>query len=171
MKVLYLIRHAKSSWDNDRLTDFERPLNERGKKDAPRMAKRIKEKEITPDLMISSPAKRAIKTCKAFANILSYPKSSIKEDPTLYHASPETIASVIQGIRDKADVVLIFGHNPGLTEFAEWLTGENLVNVPTCGVVGVKLKIKSWKDLSRDKASMILFDFPKKHIRKESLES
>ena len=171
MKVLYLIRHAKSSWDNDLLTDFERPLNERGKKDAPRMAKRLKEKEITPDLMISSPAKRAIKTCKAFAEILGYSKSAIKEEQKLYHASPETIGSVIQATRDKFDTVLIFGHNPGLTEFAEWLTGENLVNVPTCGVVGVKLKIKTWKELSRDKSSMILYDFPKKHLRRDGLDS
>ena len=169
MKVLYLIRHAKSSWEDDHLTDFERPLNERGKKDAPRMAKRMKEKEIVPELMISSPAKRAIKTCKEFAKVLGYPKTSIKEEETLYHASPETIMKIVQDLKDKYDVVVLFGHNPGLTEFAEWLTGEHLVNIPTCGIVGVKLKIKSWKELSQDRNKMILFDFPKKNLRKESL--
>lgn len=166
MKTLYIIRHAKSSWEDDRLTDFERPLNDRGKKDAPRMAKRLKEKEVYPDLMITSPAKRASRTCREFSRILGYPKTSIQENESLYHANPETIQKVIKGIKDKHDVVLIFGHNPGLTEFAEWLTGENLVNIPTCGVVGVNSKIKTWAELTPEKSKMLFFDFPKKHIRR-----
>ena len=166
MKALYLVRHAKSSWENDLLSDFERPLNERGKKDAPRMAKRLKEKEIHPDVMITSPAKRAKRTCREFSNVLGFPKSSIKEEETLYHASPETILKVLKTIRDKHDVVLMFGHNPGLTEFAEWLTGEKLVNIPTCGIVGVKLKIKTWAELKPETSKMLFFDFPKRNILK-----
>lgn len=167
MKALYLIRHAKSSWEDDRLTDFERPLNERGKKDAPRMAKRMKEREIHPDLMITSPAKRANRTCREFAKILNFPKSSIQEEEKLYHANPETILNLVRNLKDKHDVVLLFGHNPGLTEFAEWITGETLLNIPTCGMVGIKLKIKNWKDVDPKNSKMMFFDFPKRNIRKE----
>jgi phosphohistidine phosphatase len=166
MKAIYLIRHAKSSWTDDRLTDFERPLNERGKKDAPRMAKRLKEKEIHPDLMITSPAKRASKTCREFSKILNFPKTSIKSDEQLYHANPETILETIRNIKDKFDVILLFGHNPGLTEFAEWLTGETLNNIPTCGIVGVKLKTNSWKKTDPSLARMLFFDFPKRNLIK-----
>ncbi|MFZ9981574.1 MAG: SixA phosphatase family protein [Cyclobacteriaceae bacterium] len=166
MKAIYLIRHAKSSWTDDSLTDFERPLNERGKKDAPRMAKRLKEKDIHPDLMITSPAKRASKTCKEFSKILKFPKTSIQNEKRLYHASPETILETIRGIRDKFDVVLLFGHNPGLTEFAEWITGETLNNIPTCGIVGVKLKTDSWKKTDPSLARMLFFDFPKRNLVK-----
>lgn len=166
MKALYLIRHAKSSWTDDRLSDFERPLNERGKKDAPRMAKRLKEKEIHPDLVITSPAKRAAKTCKEFSKILNYPKSSIRSEEKLYHASPETILETIRAVKDKIDVVFVFGHNPGLTEFAEWLTGEVLTNIPTCGIVGVKLKVASWKKVDPASAKLLFFDFPKRNLVK-----
>ena len=167
MKVLYIIRHAKSSWDDDRLTDFERPLNSRGKKDAPKMARRLKEKEVHPDLLLTSPAKRASKTCYEFADILNFPKSSIQQDEKLYHASPEIILETVKKIKDKFDVVFLFGHNPGLTEFAEWLTRENILNIPTCGIVAVKIKIKSWKDIKPDLAKMLFFDFPKRNLRKE----
>ena len=96
MKTLYLIRHAKSSWDDPSLDDFNRPLNERGEKDAPRMGKRLKEREVTADLMITSPAKRALKTCKAIAKVLGYPGEKIKTDRSLYHAGEDAFLSVLK---------------------------------------------------------------------------
>ena len=161
MKTLYLIRHAKSSWDDPSLDDFSRPLNERGEKDAPRMGKRLKEKEITVDLMISSPAKRALKTCKAIAKVLDYPKEKIQEEKRLYHASDAHILSVLRGIKEPHNVVMIFGHNPGLTEFANLLFNQAILNIPTAGIVAGKIDIDTWKELKFGSGKMLFFDFPK----------
>lgn len=161
LKTLYIIRHAKSSWDDPNLDDFDRPLNERGEKDAPRMGKRLKEREVTADLMISSPAKRALKTCKAIGKILEYPKDKIREETKLYHADADRILSVLKAIKDSNDVVMIFGHNPGLTEFANQLLNKAIMNVPTAGVVAGKLNINSWKDIRFGCGEMLFFDFPK----------
>ena len=164
MKTLYIIRHAKSSWDDASLDDFNRPLNERGEKDAPRMGKRLKEREIVPDLMISSPAKRALKTCKAIAKVLEYPKEKIKEEKKLYHAGDAEIFSILKSIKEPNDVVLIFGHNPGLTEFANSLLNESIMNIPTAGVVAGKLNIDSWQELKPGCGEMLFFDFPKSKV-------
>lgn len=161
MKTLYIVRHAKSSWDNPSLDDFSRPLNERGEKDAPRMGKRLKEKETTVDLMISSPAERAIKTCQAMAKILEYPKEKILETKKLYHANASQIFSMLKTIKEPHDVVMIFGHNPGLTEFANSLLSQNIINLPTAGVIAGKLKIDSWKGITPACGEMLFFDFPK----------
>jgi phosphohistidine phosphatase len=165
MKTIYLIRHAKSSWDDPQMDDFERPLNKRGKKDAPSMARRLKEKRVTPDFMLSSPATRALDTCKEFASILNYDKDKIKTDKRLYHASEDQILTVIRELKDRErddeEVVLLFGHNPGLTEFANVLLNESIDNIPTCGIVKAHLKIERWKDASFGCGELKFFDFPK----------
>lgn len=163
MKTLYLVRHAKSSWANLDQPDFERGLNDRGKRDAPRMGKRLKEREIHPDLMLSSPAKRALSTAKRIAEILGYPKEKIKTDRLLYHGDEDTILSVVRTINDKHNTVLLFGHNPGLTEFVNALA-ENEVyidNIPTCGVVAFNLPVDSWSDVIWKSGNLLLFDYPK----------
>lgn len=162
MKTLYLVRHAKSSWDDPSLDDFNRPLNQRGEKDAPRMAKRLKERDVTVDLIISSPAKRAWHTCLAFARILEFPEEKIKSDRDLYHAGEEEFSSILKSIKDSNKVVMIFGHNPGLTDFANNLLNESIVNIPTAGIVACRLNIESWNDISTGCGEMIFFDFPKK---------
>jgi len=165
MKTLYLIRHAKSSWDDLNQSDFERPLNKRGKKDAPRMAKRLKEKRVTPDFIITSPATRALDTCKEFAKILDYDKDKIETDQRLYHASEDQILAVISELKDRErddeEVVLLFGHNPGLTEFANVLLNEYVDNIPTCGIIKARLKIDRWKDAAFGCGELEFFDFPK----------
>lgn len=165
MKKLFIIRHAKSSWDNPELDDFDRPLNKRGQKDAPRMGKRLKEKRVTPDIMISSPAERAFATCIAIANVLEFEHSKIKTDRKLYHADEEGILAVIRNLkdspRDSEEVVLLFGHNPGLTEFANSLLNQTIDNIPTCGIVAAELPIKRWQDVSFGCGNMLFFDFPK----------
>jgi phosphohistidine phosphatase len=164
-KILYLIRHAKSSWENPDIDDFVRPLNDRGKKDAPRMGKRLKEKDVIPDLMISSPASRALETCKAIGAILDYPQEKIKTDKRLYHASEEQLLTVVQELKDRShddtEIVLLFGHNPGLTDFANQLLNQNIPNIPTCGIVSAKLNIKNWEDAAFGCGEMKFFDFPK----------
>ncbi len=165
MKTLYLIRHAKSSWDDPDQGDFERPLNKRGKKDAPAMATRLKERGVTPDFMITSPATRAYDTCKEFAKILGYDKDKIKTEKRLYHATEDQFLTVIRELKeregDEEEVVFLFGHNPGLTELANLLLHESIDNIPTCGMVKAQLNINHWKDVSFGCGKLMLFDFPK----------
>jgi phosphohistidine phosphatase len=162
MKTIYIVRHAKSSWDNPSLDDYSRPLNDRGEKDAPRMGKRLKEREVIADLMISSPANRALKTCKAIAKILEFPLSKIKEDKRLYHADEDMIYTILKEVKDSNDSLMIFGHNPGLTSFANNLLNENIVNIPTAGIVACKLNINSWHEIKAGCGELLFFDFPKK---------
>ncbi len=163
MKTLLIIRHAKSSWDASNVDDFDRPLNERGKTDAPRMGKRFKEKDIHPDLMLSSPAKRALSTAKKIAKVLKYPKDNIKSDRRLYHADEETILTVVRELKDNRNVVMVFGHNPGLTEFVNSLMdgSQDIDNIPTCGVVAFQFGIERWTDVDWGKGKMLFFDYPK----------
>ncbi len=158
VKRLVIIRHAKSSWSNALLEDFDRPLNERGKKDAPIMAKRLKEKKITPDLLITSPAKRAISTCKKFAKVFDIEKKLIHKEPKLYHASESTLLKIAKEIDDKYKVVFMFGHNPGLTEFVNIASNLEIDNIPTTGVT--VLEISSWKKFGKEKSRAIYFDYP-----------
>ncbi len=164
MKTLYIIRHAKSSWANPDQQDFERGLNDRGKRDAPRMGTRLKEKNIYPDQMLSSTAKRALSTAKRIAKILNYPKDKIKVNRELYHADEETVLSVVQNLNNKHDTVFIYGHNPGLTDFVNTLMDEegSIDNIPTCGVVAFALPIESWKEVSWGRGKMLFFDYPKR---------
>lgn len=163
MKTLYIIRHAKSSWEDPDLDDEDRPLNDRGKRDAPRMGKRLKEKEITPDVMISSPAKRAFSTARRIGEVLGYKKKNIVKEKKLYHASDDDMLKVVQGISDKHNIVIIFGHNPGLTDFANSLRDDEheIHNIPTCGIISFRFNIKSWKDMTWGIGSMLFYDFPK----------
>ncbi len=162
VKTLYLVRHAKSSWDNLITRDFDRPLNDRGKRDAPRMGKRLKEKRVVPDLLLSSPAKRALTTCELIGDILNYPTEKIKTDRDLYHADDENFLSIIKKINNKHNTVLIFGHNPGLTDFSNRLTDSRIDNVPTCGIVACSLNINSWNMIEWGKGKLDFFDYPKK---------
>lgn len=164
MKTLYIIRHAKSSWDDTSLDDFDRPLNERGKKDAPRMAKRLNERSVTPDLMLSSPAKRALSTCRKIAEVLKYSEDKIKTEKNLYHASADGILKVIKDIKDKHEVVLLFGHNPGLTDFVnDFMEDDNhfIDNLPTCGVVCFRIDVDFWSSVRFGEGRFEFFDFPK----------
>lgn len=162
MKTLYLVRHAKSSWDNPLLDDFSRPLNERGKRDAPNMAKRLKEKRVVLDLIITSTAVRAMSTAKEMAKVLNCDDHKIKTLAELYHASPEKILEVLKHVNDKFNVVLLVGHNPGLTEFIDALTELAIDNVPTCGIAAFQLNIKSWRELEMQEETLLFYDYPKK---------
>jgi phosphohistidine phosphatase len=164
MKILYLIRHAKSSWEDPYQADLDRPLNNRGKRDAPRMGKRLKEREIHADLMLSSPAERALSTCKIMAEIIGYKKEKISTDRSLYHANDDQILSVIHNFNDKHQKVMIFGHNPGLTDFVNRLSTEQeaIDNIPTCGVVAFKFPVESWKEVKWKKGELEFFDYPKR---------
>jgi len=161
MKQLILIRHAKSDWDKPDLSDIDRPLNERGKRDAPAMAHRMLDKKIKIDLFIASPAKRAAKTAKIFAREYGKKKEKVILEDRLYLAEPSAFFEVIAGIDDDRDCVALFSHNNGITDFANLLTDRRVDNIPTCGVFAVKADCDSWKDFQQSKKEFWFFDFPK----------
>jgi phosphohistidine phosphatase len=161
MKQLLLIRHAKSAWDNLSLGDFERPLNERGKKDAPVMAERLVDKKINIDVFISSPAKRAKKTAAIFAKAFETDKSDILLKQELYGAEPGVFYNVISAVKNKYDSIAIFSHNPGITDFANELTETRIDNIPTCGIFAVEADCEKWEDFKMAKKKFLFFDSPR----------
>jgi len=162
MKKLYIIRHAKSSWGDFSLPDFERPLNERGKTDAPVMARRLLDKKIKIDAFISSPAKRAKKTCKLFCSEFQVKEDKIIFIDKLYLAPAETFFEVIDDLDDKYEHVAIFAHNPGVTDLANRLCKDvHIDEMPTCSIFAVEADIKKWKDFKETEKKFLFFDYPK----------
>ncbi len=163
MKKLYLIRHAKSSWENHLLPDFDRPLSDRGKRDAPKIGEVLRTKSIKPDLIISSGAKRAITTAKILSAELNYPHESIVEDSSIYEATTQTLLNVINKIDDKNELLFLIGHNPTFTVLANLLGNKFIDNMPTCAVAELELDVNSWKDVSTDCGKLVGFEYPKKY--------
>lgn len=161
-KSLLLIRHAKSSWDDLSQKDFDRPLNERGKKDAPVMAKRLhKENNVQLDAIISSPAKRALTTARFFADEFDIKKRNIIEQPKLYEATIEAFYNAIFNIDDDYETVALFSHNPGITAFSNVLTNVCIDDMPTCAVFALHIKTDSWKNFKDSEKEFWFFDYPK----------
>lgn len=161
MKKLILIRHAKSDWNSDAKTDFERPLNKRGHKDASEMAERLLNKHLIPQLLVSSPAVRAYTTAKYFAEAFNIDKKLIKTELEIYEASPSTLLKVINDLDNKYDFVALFGHNPGITNLAISLCDTNVYDMPTCGLILIEFPFDDWKLISKNTGEEKLYDFPK----------
>ncbi|MBW2658153.1 MAG: histidine phosphatase family protein [Deltaproteobacteria bacterium] len=164
MKQLYLIRHAKSSWSRPDLDDFDRPLNKRGRKNAPFMAGRLSARGIFPQRIVASPAGRAKKTALFIAEGTGFDKNDIIYDMKLYAAEQSTYLDSIAYYLGEVDTLFMVGHNPTITELAEYLTGERFFNVPTCGVVGIGYKGKKGFVKAPGGGSLLIFDFPKKIV-------
>ena len=147
MKTLLVLRHAKSSWNDPALDDHERPLNKRGRRDAPRMGALVREYGLIPDLVISSDAVRARLTAEAVAEAARY-AGEILLDPHLYLACPADILSLLPTVRENPETVMIVGHNPGLETLVEQLTGERQ-DLPTAALAQIDLPIDQWRDLTR----------------------
>ena len=163
MKTLYLVRHAKSSWKYPDLDDFERPLNKRGHKSAPLMGKILEKLKVTPDLVISSPATRAAMTARTIADKINYPLEDIRYSEAIYEFSANALIRAIEQIDDTVNKAMIVGHNPALTDLANFFAGKPISNIPTCGVFCVDLDISSWTKISEHCGKLIFFEFPKKH--------
>ena len=161
MKTLLIIRHAKSSWDDAAMSDFDRPLNERGKRDAPAMARRLLKAGIDIDRFVASPAKRARQTAELFVQGFGKKEKHIQFIPELYHAAPAVFEEVVDGLDDADDTVAIFSHNPGITAFVNTLTTARLDNMPTCAVFAAKCDTTHWKDFRQAKPQFWFFDYPK----------
>ena len=161
MKTVILIRHAKSSWDDASMTDFERPLNDRGKKDAPEMAERLSKKKIAIDAFISSPAKRARKTAVIFAKAFGKDKEDVILIDKLYEAAGKDFYEVISQLPDSMNNIAVFSHNPGLTDFANSLTTDiRIDNVPTSGIFAVSFE-GDWSAFKDAQKEFLFFDYPK----------
>ncbi|MDN5216448.1 histidine phosphatase family protein [Fulvivirgaceae bacterium BMA12] len=162
MKTLYVVRHAKSSWDFPQLSDFDRPLNKRGKRNAPDMGNRLKMRGILPDLIIASPANRALTTAKKIAKEIGYPVESIRENDQIYHSSEATLLQIIKDTPDNIQGLMLFGHNPGFTDLANFLGDQWIDNVPTCGIVAIAFDVESWTSVAPKTGKNLFFDYPKK---------
>jgi phosphohistidine phosphatase len=161
MKTLLLIRHAKSSWEGMVDSDFDRPLNSRGKKDAPEMAMRLLQSKIKVDIFISSPAKRAKMTAYRFIKEFKRNKNEILFIPSLYEAGVQVFYDVVYMLDNACNSAALFSHNPGITEFVNTLTEVRLDNMPTCGIFGVRAPVEKWNGFAAARKEFLFFDYPK----------
>ncbi len=165
MKTIYLVRHAKSSWKEMGMKDEERPLNHRGKHDAPFMGKLLRKMKVNPDLIVSSPAKRALTTAKIFAEELDYPEKEIQVEQSVYLADESELYSLIEELDDELESVMIFGHNPGHTYFLNKISEEAIDNMPTCSIASVEFDVDKWNMIKKTKGQLKFFEYPKKYFK------
>ncbi|MGI9317560.1 MAG: SixA phosphatase family protein [bacterium] len=169
LKRLTLMRHAKSAWTDTGLADIERPLNQRGQKDAPAIGQWLKDRGERPSLILSSSAMRAKETARIVADQLGYPRDFLQTDSELYLAHPEQILAVLSQLEAGFNHILLCAHNPGITELSNTLCNTRIDNVPTGGIVGIEADIKNWSDLSNARGTLSFFQSPKALARGEIL--
>jgi phosphohistidine phosphatase len=162
VKQLTLVRHAKSDWSLPGQQDWDRPLNKRGQRDAPEMARRLRARKLKPDLVLASPAVRALTTAAIMARELKVPAAQVRQDERLYLASPADMLAVIRELGGTARHLMVFGHNPGITDFANRLSaGDQIDNLPTSGVFTATFDIDDWSALAWESGQDATFDYPK----------
>lgn len=162
-KTLFIGRHAKSSWDYPGRSDIDRPLAERGVQNAYDMASRMKKRDEVPQLIISSPANRALHTAVIYSRVLDYNLGGIVINEDLYMGGEDAILQVISLVDDNIDSLMIFGHNPDFTYLANNFLNDRIYNIPTCGVVRLSFKVTHWENIHRSTLTGHLFDYPKKN--------
>ncbi len=163
MKTLFILRHAKSSWDFPELSDFARPLNERGEKAAPFMGELMKVKNLVPDLIVSSPAERAKQTATLVKDAAEL-DAEIQFNHKIYEASPQSLLYLIAEFEDEFDSVMIVGHNPGFESLVRILSGEN-PGMPTAALAVIELEIESWSEISANCGKLKEFLIPKEQMK------
>jgi len=163
LKTIYLNRHAKSSWDDSSLSDFERPLNKRGKRDAPFMADILSKKINPPEIIYSSPAKRASTTAAIIAEALGISFDKIIFDKTIYGAVVSDLMRIINNTDNSIERIMFFGHNPTFTMLSNYLSDKYLDNLPTSGFVQINFELNSWNDIEGNTGKLELFEYPKKY--------
>ncbi len=160
-KQLLLVRHAKSDWDNIKLSDFDRPLNSRGEKNAPEMARRLLKRGKIPQQIVSSPAVRALTTAQHFAKELGLNKSDIVKEEEIYEALTSTLINVVNLLDNSYSFTALFGHNPGITDLVSKLCNKDLYNIPTCGMVLIQFPFPDWSMISVGTGEIVFYDYPK----------
>ena len=162
-KILYLLRHAKSSWADHSISDFDRPLNKRGIQQAPEIAAILASKDARPQAIISSPANRAFSTAKIMAVALSSDKSKIGSDKRIYEANIQTLMYLIQELDDDLESVLLVGHNPGFSHLVNTLSRQKVAPLPTCSLIQLRLDIEHWNELEAECGELLSADVPGRH--------
>jgi len=160
MKTIYIVRHAKSSWDDFTLSDHERPLNKTGIKKTARIVEYLRKKKVQPGLFVSSSAVRAKTTAFQIAEGLAYPVEKVHIEESLYHADTDSVFSTLFGVPDDIDSVMLFGHNPTLTDFVNFFLKPQIDNLPTTGVVSVRFKTDKWEKIAEVKFQLNFVVFP-----------
>ena len=160
-KLLYLVRHAKSSWSDPSLSDRDRPLNKRGRRAAPDMGRRLAAQDHLPELIISSPARRAFSTARKIAKELGYERSEIMTDESLYFSGTGGMLEFLENLDDGYQKVMIVGHNPAMTTLLNILSGSSIDNMPTCAVAVIDYPMASWSELRSTDGQLLAYDFPK----------
>ena len=145
------------------MDDFERPLNKRGRKNAPFMGKVLKKLKVAPDLVLSSPANRAAMTARIIAASITYPLENIRYNEAIYESSESALIHVVKRIDDAVNKAMVVGHNPAINGMANYIADQSISNIPTCGVFCVDLDISSWTKISEHCGKLKFFEFPKKH--------
>ncbi|MDT8322962.1 MAG: histidine phosphatase family protein [Bacteroidota bacterium] len=163
MKTLYIVRHAKSSWKHESLSDFERPLNKRGHHDAPMMATVLRERGVSVDYIRSSPANRALTTARLLAEGIGHDLEGIETDEQMYGAGDGQLLQIVRSLPGNARDAMIVGHNPGMMMLAERLAGFEVDNLPTCGIVCVDLDVTAWTAVQDGGGALRYFEYPRKH--------
>ena len=163
MKRLILVRHAKSDWSLPGQEDWDRPLNTRGQRDAPEMARRLRSRRLKPDRILSSPAVRALTTATIMTRELRVAPSLLKAEERLYLAAPADLLQVLRELGGASRQLMVVGHNPGITEFADKVSAErSLDNMPTCAIYSLEFDLKDWSALAWNSGVNADFDYPKK---------
>ena len=162
-KNLHIVRHGKSSWDFDDISDIDRPLSTRGINNAYLMAKKLAERKIEPDLFITSPAHRALYTSIIFSRVLKFPYDQIHINDSIYMGYTDDLVKLIKSQDNAVSTILIFGHNPAFTSLANMLMDNHIDNIPTAGVVSLGYDIESWSQLGEKVPEKEFFDFPKRY--------
>jgi phosphohistidine phosphatase len=162
VKTLYLARHAKSNWNDPSLDDSRRPLNDRGLRDAPAMGRLLAGMGHVPEIVVASPAVRAITTARLLAAAMGLPESAVVGMTGLYGAGPETILDAVNGIDDASDRAMLVGHNPGMTQLAGELSRGAIGHMPTCAIAAFELPVASWSEVRPGRGRLVFFETPKK---------
>ncbi|QMU62201.1 MAG: histidine phosphatase family protein [Gammaproteobacteria bacterium] len=160
--VLTLVRHAKSSWDQAGLSDYDRALNDRGLKDAPEMGRRLADAGYAVDTIIASPAIRAITTAEIIANEIGYSAQKIVQDAEIYNADIDALIDRVFSLDTSVNSVMLVGHNPGFTVLCNYLSDARIDNMPTCSIAQIQFNSNSWEAISEHSGELLDFDYPKK---------
>ncbi len=161
MKTLYIVRHAKSDWGDEALRDIDRHLNPRGYSDAYFMSKLFMQHYTVPELMVSSPAIRAFSTALIFARTFKYPEHSIVIKEEIYEAGTDTLKQSILAFDNNKSSVMLFGHNPGLSNLFNEISDSCIDSLPTCAIVGISFDVKNWNEINKTEGKTLFTDFPK----------
>ena len=161
MKTLYIVRHAKSSWEYEGIEDIDRPLKKRGIKDAHLLSKYLSKQIQRPDVFISSTANRALHTSVIFCENFQYPLSNLKMKRQLYSFSDGYLVKTVKALDDSFNSAIIFSHDHGINTFVNKYGNKPIAHVPTCGVIGIQFDEKHWKNIK--KGNTVLIEFPRDH--------